>query len=294
MPSMTSKQITVVIIVHNMAKELEALLNSLENQTLSIDNFDILVIDDGSSDHFESALSGYKKNNITYARFDQHGRGMARNFGVYLSKTDWIAFIDADCIADKNWVQSLYDKISDNLIGVEGIVNCSPQIKPLTHSISNTETISFFTCNIMYRKSVLLKAGGFNPAFSFIEDTDMGLSVFEKGKIFKEINAIVFHPDRREFFFKNLFSSRLFANMVMREEYLLYLRHGEKCRRVRWTPFVEKSLWAHAFKYCNKRTRPFIKAGVFSPFKLFLHLLLMATRQFFMLVNYSSNSYTKI
>lgn len=86
-------KISVVIPAYNVEKYIERSLESVLRQTYL--PFEILVVNDGSTDHTEEVIESYK-DKIEY--FVQQNRGIssARNIGIKNAKSNWIAFLDAD------------------------------------------------------------------------------------------------------------------------------------------------------------------------------------------------------
>lgn len=85
--------VSVVIPTYNSAEFLIQALNSVLNQTYT--NYEIIVVDDGSSDHTSQAIEPYRSQ-IKYLYQDNQGVAAARNRGVEVATGDFIAFLDAD------------------------------------------------------------------------------------------------------------------------------------------------------------------------------------------------------
>lgn len=89
------EKISVIIPVYNREKVIDRAVRSVLNQTY--DNYEILVVDDGSSDHTQTVVEQIADDRIRYIRLEQnHGAGYARNIGIQESKYDYIAFLDSD------------------------------------------------------------------------------------------------------------------------------------------------------------------------------------------------------
>ena len=88
---------------------ISSCLQSLLLQDLPAEKFEVLVIDDGSSDNtFEIAsdfIDKFKYLNIkfTVIKIDHAGLSCARNTGVFNSNSEYVSFIDADAYADNKW-----------------------------------------------------------------------------------------------------------------------------------------------------------------------------------------------
>jgi glycosyltransferase involved in cell wall biosynthesis len=115
-----SLSISVVVITLNRAESLKETLDSLIRQTRQPD--EVVVVDNGSTDNTKEVVLSFKDRlNITYVYEGQRGIPYARNAGVKHTAKDIIAFIDDDCVADRNWLKYLeIPFIKDPHIGVVG------------------------------------------------------------------------------------------------------------------------------------------------------------------------------
>lgn len=112
---MQKKQIipffSVVIPVYNKAKYLEITLNSVLSQTL--DDYEIILIDDGSVDNTNQIIKQFTTPKINYFYQENAGVSAARNTGINISKGKFIAFLDADDFWFPNHLQELKTLIID-------------------------------------------------------------------------------------------------------------------------------------------------------------------------------------
>lgn len=115
-----SLSISVIIITLNRAESLKDTLTSLVKQSRQPD--EVIVVDNGSQDNTkEVTLSFSNRLNIRYIYEGQRGVPYARNAGIRNATKDIIAFIDDDCVADKNWLKYLeIPFIKDPYVGVVG------------------------------------------------------------------------------------------------------------------------------------------------------------------------------
>lgn len=106
-------EISIVIPAHNAARTLPATLRSLEGLDFDTAKFEVLIVDDGSTDATPDILSAFRKQ--TRLRFeyfrrdrsDKRGAGLARNVGITAASGRLIAFTDADCIVDPGWLREI-------------------------------------------------------------------------------------------------------------------------------------------------------------------------------------------
>lgn len=85
---------SIVIPLWNKAATVQRTLSSVLSQTFG--QFEVLVVDDGSTDHGPALVDAFTDSRITLIRQHNSGGGEARNTGVRASRNPWIAFLDAD------------------------------------------------------------------------------------------------------------------------------------------------------------------------------------------------------
>ena len=112
--------ISVIVVTLNRAESLQEALRSLIRQERQPD--EVIVVDNGSTDNTKEVVLNFKdKLNIKYVYEVQSGIPYARNAGIRNATKDIIAFIDDDCVADRNWLKYLeIPFIKDPHIGVVG------------------------------------------------------------------------------------------------------------------------------------------------------------------------------
>lgn len=105
----TAPEISVVVCTHNRAQLLRKCLNSLATQTLPPDRFEVIVIDNKSTDttQAESARFCNENSNFTYLYEPNLGLSVARNTGGTSARGRFVTYIDDDAIAAPNWLEIL-------------------------------------------------------------------------------------------------------------------------------------------------------------------------------------------
>jgi glycosyltransferase involved in cell wall biosynthesis len=108
-------RVSIIVPCHNEQKHISECLDSLLNQTLEPDSYEIIVVDDGSSDRTVEIVQSYVARYPGKVRFFQRQHGgpaLARNYGVTQAKTNGVlAFLDADMIFAPDFVQKLIEPI---------------------------------------------------------------------------------------------------------------------------------------------------------------------------------------
>jgi len=210
-------QISVIIPTYNRASLLKECLLSLNRQTYPVNAFDVIIVDDGSTDStsqlVEQMTAKKLKYKLTFLRKENGGPAKARNLGIQNASGDLIAFTDDDCIVDEYWLEYLSKAfIQIDIAGVGGKVLAKErglfseylEFKRILEPRQSEGKIDFLiTANACYRKDVLIAVGGFeekikNPGG---EDPDLSFKVTqEKGyRLVFEPKAIVYHQFKESF-----------------------------------------------------------------------------------------------
>jgi len=103
-------KVSVVIPTYNRVEDLKKCLDSLREQSLKKGEFEIIIVDDGSTDgtaEFGRSLFEKNSEHIHYCYQKNKGPASARNLGVRHAKGEIIAFLDDDCRAKKVWLEEL-------------------------------------------------------------------------------------------------------------------------------------------------------------------------------------------
>ena len=98
-------RVSVVVPARNEAESLPALLESLLQQSRPPD--EILVVDAGSTDRTADVARGLARPDLRVLRIDPAYPGRARNAGIAAATNDWVALVDAGCVADRDWLSTL-------------------------------------------------------------------------------------------------------------------------------------------------------------------------------------------
>ncbi len=114
-------ELSVVICTRNGARTLPATLTAIESQSFDRSRYEVIVVDDGSTDRSAEIARAHGATVISLSP----GRGLAaaRNAGVHAAAAPTIAFTDDDCQPDRGWLSALADALSDAALdGVGGRV----------------------------------------------------------------------------------------------------------------------------------------------------------------------------
>lgn len=101
---------SVIIPVYNKADTIGAALDSVYAQTM--DDYEIIVVDDGSKDALDIALEEFKSSKLHVIHQENGGVSVARNTGLENAKGDYVCFLDADDLWKKEHLETLSCLIS--------------------------------------------------------------------------------------------------------------------------------------------------------------------------------------
>lgn len=95
----TNPLVSIIIPVHNGEKTIRQTIKSCLDQTYS--QYEIIVVDNASTDATRDIVESFRSDAIRYNRMASKGRSIARNEGLRISKGEYIQFLDADDLLDK-------------------------------------------------------------------------------------------------------------------------------------------------------------------------------------------------
>ena len=234
----SSIRISVVVPTYNSVDTLSLCLDALLSQDLDSNKYEIIVVDDGSTDNTEEVVARYlnKSPTISYHKKPNSGPAAARNLGAQRACGAILAFTDADCEPSHDWLTQIagsFDEGGDDIVAVKGayrtrqdsVVARFAQIEfeNRYRKMRNTECIDFVdTYSGAFRRSVFLAVGGFDTNFPVANNEDVELSYRMASQGHKMVfnpNAIVYHkhPDTVAGYLKQKFGRAYWRMAVYRE-----------------------------------------------------------------------------
>ena len=172
-------QFSIIIPVYNRPKEIDALLESLTKQLFS-DDFEVLIIEDGSEIAAENTVKKYQSQlNVNYFFKENSGAGASRNFGMQKALGNYFIILDSDVIVPPQYLSEVKKTLENNFTDAFGGPDAAhDRFTSLQKAINYSMTAVLTTGGIRGKKK---SVGKFQPR-SF----NLGLSkkAFEKTKGF--------------------------------------------------------------------------------------------------------------
>lgn len=220
--------VSIIIPTYNRREELKELLYSLKQQDFEA-GFEIIVVDDGSTDGTQELLEAISKEwdgKFFFLQQKNMGPGAARNLGIKHAQGDILVFVDSDCIAPKGWLKNLTSAFTAPKVGVAGGPELSVPNDSLLLKCFSYVMTSFLTTgglrgrrgkklaryyprsfNMAVKKEAMDAAGGFTNRF-YGEDILLSYKVKQADYLLKYVeDAPIYHRRRATLkqYFRQLF-----------------------------------------------------------------------------------------
>ena len=235
---------SVIIPAYNARNTIEKCMLALTNQSIPKENYEVIVIDDGSTDNTSDIV---KRFPVRYIYQSNKGPATARNTGAKEAKGEIILFTDSDCIPGKNWIEEMVMPFNNpEVMAVKGAYKTKQrsltarlaqiEFEERFEMLKKVESIDMVdTYSAAYRKSVFLSLGGFDPSFPVAnnEDTDLSYKMSRSGY------KMVFNPDAIVYHLNHPDSVKRYARLKFWRGYwrmVVYKRYPDKMLRDTYTP----------------------------------------------------------
>lgn len=246
------KSISLIIPTYNRVNELIRTLKALEEQTLPKQQFEVIIIDDGSTDNTADSVKEFISSsslNIKYFYQENQKPAAARNLGIKMSKNDLIVFLGDDTTPDKDFLKAHLNTHNsyniDNKLAVLGYTGWPKEYKvtPFLEFINgygsqfgyelikDGEIVNyslFYTSNISLSRKLLDSLDYYfdeNFKIAGWEDTDIGYRLQKKGmSILYNCNAKTYHYHKMSIisFCKRQFNIGRFSRLMYKKHPELY------------------------------------------------------------------------
>lgn len=178
--------VSVIVPAYNAAATIAATLRSVLRQSLA--DFELLVIDDGSTDDTAAVVARFEDPRVRFCSFPNHGLSASRNRGIDLAQGDYLSFIDADDLWSADKLESQFQALQERDAGVAYSWTCSIDATdkvlyghaPVCHdgdvyaALLRCNFISSGS-NILIRRTTIEQVGRFDESLSCGEDWDYSI-----------------------------------------------------------------------------------------------------------------------
>ena len=177
--------LSIIICSYNRASYISDALTSLYNQSSGLDNFEVIIVDNNSTDNTKEVYAIWRQTNtngqFTFISETQQGASFARNTGAAIAKGEWVCFMDDDAVATPNYVENILKHIQNkpDAVGFGGRIipkyipsepkGMSYYVSSLVGNFDYAPIACAFEngkypleSNMIVKKSVYDKIGGFN------------------------------------------------------------------------------------------------------------------------------------
>ena len=189
-----SPEIAVVVPTFERPDRLRRLIAALERQTMPRDEWEMVVVDDASTDDTPAVLEELRHDTPINLRVERaarnRGPATARNIGWRSTSASLLAFTDDDCVPEPGWLAAGVAALrSGERVGILQGRTLHAEIAP--DAVHTWRTVVrevpapspwFEGCNLFARRAALEAAGGFDEGIGwFGEETALGWDVLERG-----------------------------------------------------------------------------------------------------------------
>ena len=109
--------LSIIICSYNRASYISDALTSLYNQSSELDNFEVIIVDNNSTDNTKEVYAIWRQTNtngqFTFISETKQGASFARNTGATIAKGEWVCFMDDDAVATPNYVENILKHIQN-------------------------------------------------------------------------------------------------------------------------------------------------------------------------------------
>lgn len=201
---MIKPEISVIIPLYNKEESIERTINGLLRQTFC--DFEIVIVDDGSTDGSLGIVSGIKDKRIKIVSQSNAGPGAARNTGVRNAGADWIVFLDADDELLDDALEFFYDMIRKypdmDILDSNKYCRRGEILTPMYHPIEGWVSNNMRECYYgrispgagfsVFRKT-LLERNPYDEHIRRFEDAELLLRLLKGAKVYSSSRITSIH-----------------------------------------------------------------------------------------------------
>lgn len=179
--------VSIIITAYNYERYIERAIRSCLDQSLSKNQYEVIVINDCSTDSTANILENYKEEIRIFNLEKNVGLSAARNFGVKKALGQFIVFLDADDYIQRDLllIQKTFLAENNSLDAVSvDYYLVDDRGNHIEHIDSEKKPIA---CGIMFRKDLLFDIGLYDESFRAREEEDLRIRFLKKHRIYNII-----------------------------------------------------------------------------------------------------------
>jgi glycosyltransferase involved in cell wall biosynthesis len=210
MPLPSMPRVSVVVPLYQKGRYVQRALESVFRQT--VNDFELIVVDDGSTDDGPSILRGIEDARLLVHRQDRQGVSVARNRGISLARAPWVAFLDAD----DEWLPGFLEstlRTAETCPGVSavfsnlwdyptrrpllsGVDRQGPLVRDYFATLVSNDGIGMSSSSVVVSKAHLTTCGAFSVDVRHYEDMDLWARLAWTGEVgFCEEPLAIYHSE---------------------------------------------------------------------------------------------------
>jgi glycosyltransferase involved in cell wall biosynthesis len=247
--------VSVIIPAYNAESFVHGAIDSVLGQTFQ--DFEIIVVDDGSKDATRKAVEPYLSDSRVYYLY-QENRGLpgARNAGAKASRGDYLAFLDADDFLAPNALECMlhaFQSTDAQWLNV-GVLKLEGENRTVRHPKTPEGDLllailddDFITRSPFYPRQEFLSVGMYDEEIRNREDWDINIRMIEAGKRFVTVDQPLYHYTRTKGSITTGNRRKLYAftEMLLRKHHKRLADAGNK----EAARLYGKNLWDLARRY---------------------------------------------
>ncbi len=229
MTAASPPKVTILVATFNSELTIDSCLKSLNELNYPKDFVEVIIVDGCSTDATLEIAQKYPFKIIS----EPLSAPAAYNEAIKIVSNEILGFVDSDAKVEREWLNKLVKHLGDpEVVGVSGGIETWNKENAWARSIGydlktryarlNKCVVRVATMNLLLKKSIIEKVGGFDENFPSQYDTDLGFRITNKGY------KIVFEPDAKCYHFNRSTASGYFRQQLQygKNTAKLYLKHS--------------------------------------------------------------------
>lgn len=269
---------SVIIPTFNRSSVLIKCLKALAEQDFPLQNIEVIVCDDGSTDDTENVVKSFDAPFVLhYLKKENGGPGAARNMGIRAARGEFLLILNDDAILAANALclhKTTLDSYSNRRIAVLGKFSLAPEfaVTPFGYLLESTDKLFaypvmeghhlydfsyFYTCNISISRQAILDTGLFDEDFKgpAAEDIELGFRLHQQGY------KVYYHPDIVAIHDHEVTPASFYRTHEIRAKWgmLFMFKHPRASTWYNHYDFLKAKIWARDIPIHNAKAQKAIQ-----------------------------------